>query len=157
MTRLIQDLIRPYWSWLVIVFLAMLVETAMNLAGPWPLKIVLDNAVGHHPLPEWLARMLGPEVAGHTMMLAAASPPSSARSTCAPGSFDSRRELAIEVHDGDVVERLHRIAKVDWKNSHPLDLSDEGLMADLDDREEGVAEKLALNADDKKKHKGKKK
>jgi len=46
MTGLIQDLIRPYWSWLVIVFLAMLVETAMNLAGPWPLKIVLDNAVG---------------------------------------------------------------------------------------------------------------
>jgi hypothetical protein len=45
------------------------------------------------------------------------------------------------VRDGDVVERLHKIAKVDWKNSHPLDLSDEGLMADLDDREEGAAEK----------------
>jgi ABC-type multidrug transport system fused ATPase/permease subunit len=73
MTRLIQDLIRPYWSWLVIVFLAMLVETAMNLAGPWPLKIVLDNAVGHHPPPEWLARMLGPDVAAHKTMLAAAA------------------------------------------------------------------------------------
>ena len=62
----------------------------------------------------------------------------------APGSFDSRRELAIEVHDDEVVERLHKIAKHDWKNSHPLDLSDEGLLRDLEDREEG-AEKLALD------------
>ena len=27
-----------------------------------------------------------------------------------PGSFDDRRELAIEIHDDDVVERLHKIA-----------------------------------------------
>src|SRR5262249_23031782 len=33
----------------------------------------------------------------------------------APGSFDSRRELAIEVRDDDVVERLHKIAKRDWE------------------------------------------
>jgi cardiolipin synthase len=62
----------------------------------------------------------------------------------APGSFDSRRELAIEVRDDDVVERLHKIAKHDWENSHPLDLSDEGLMADLEDRVEGGTGKLAL-------------
>jgi phosphatidylserine/phosphatidylglycerophosphate/cardiolipin synthase-like enzyme len=62
----------------------------------------------------------------------------------APGSFDSRRELAIEVRDSDVVERLHKIAKQDWENSHPLDLSDEGLLADLEDREEALEEKLAI-------------
>jgi phosphatidylserine/phosphatidylglycerophosphate/cardiolipin synthase-like enzyme len=62
----------------------------------------------------------------------------------APGSFDSRRELAIEVHDSDVVDRLHKIAKQDWENSHPLDLSDEGLLADLEDREEVLEEKLAI-------------
>ena len=62
----------------------------------------------------------------------------------APGSFDSRRELAIEVRDDDVVERLHKVAHHDWENSHPLDLSDEGLLADLEDRYEGSAEKLAL-------------
>ncbi len=62
----------------------------------------------------------------------------------APGSFDSRRELAIEVRDDDVVERLHKIASRDWENSHPLDLSDQGLLADLEDRQEGAAEKLAL-------------
>ena len=32
----------------------MLVETAMRLAAPWPLKIILDNVVGSHKAPEWL-------------------------------------------------------------------------------------------------------
>ncbi len=39
---------------LAIVFIAMVVETAMSMAGPWPLKIVIDNVLGSHPLPEWL-------------------------------------------------------------------------------------------------------
>jgi hypothetical protein len=43
------------YGWLVIVFAAMMVETLMSLASPWPLKIVLDNALGHDKLPEWLA------------------------------------------------------------------------------------------------------
>ena len=46
-----MELLRPYKSGLVIVFAAMLVETAMSLAAPWPLKIILDNALGGHPLP----------------------------------------------------------------------------------------------------------
>jgi cardiolipin synthase A/B len=49
----------------------------------------------------------------------------------APGSFDSRRELAIEVGDKHVVDRLHDVVRHDWKHSHPLDLTDEGLLADL--------------------------
>ncbi len=52
----------------------------------------------------------------------------------APGSFDGRRELAIEVRDDEVVERLDKVAQHDWKHSHPLDLSDDGLLADLQDR-----------------------
>lgn len=70
----------------------------------------------------------------------------------APGSFDHRRELAIEVHDEDVVERLHKIAHHDWENSHPLDLSDEGLFDDLERRGEGGSEKLVLNLRENKKH-----
>lgn len=52
----------------------------------------------------------------------------------APGSFDDRRELAIELDDRKVVKRLQEIADHDWKHSHPLDLSDEGLLADLEKR-----------------------
>ncbi len=75
----------------------------------------------------------------------------------APGSFDSRRELAVEVRDDHIVKRLHKVAHHDWENSHPLDLSDEGLLADLEDREGGGAEKLVLDTGEekhKKKHEG---
>jgi len=61
----------------------------------------------------------------------------------APGSFDDRRELAIEFGDDDIIDRLQKTAHHDWKHSHPLDLSDEGLLADLDDRK-GAADQLVL-------------
>jgi cardiolipin synthase len=47
------------------------------------------------------------------------------------------------VRDDEVVERLYDVARHDWKHSHPLDLSDEGLLADLEDRAE-EAEKLGI-------------
>ena len=50
----------------------------------------------------------------------------------APGSFDSRRELAIEVRDKHIVDRLHEVVHHDWKHAHELDLTDEGLLADLE-------------------------
>ena len=62
----------------------------------------------------------------------------------APGSFDSRRECAIEVRDEDVVDRLHEVTHADWRNSHPLDLTDEGLLAELEDYDDNAAEDLAL-------------
>ena len=71
----------------------------------------------------------------------------------APGSFDDRRELAIEVDDADIAERLHEIAHHDWKHSHALDLSDEGLFADLELRGKGGSEKLILDVDNDKKKK----
>jgi cardiolipin synthase A/B len=69
----------------------------------------------------------------------------------APGSFDTRRELAIEVRDDDVIERLTKIASHDWEHSHPLDLTDDGLIAEFKDHKEKGAEELALH-DDHDKH-----
>jgi len=69
----------------------------------------------------------------------------------APGSFDDRRELAIETRDDNLVERLHKIAHHDWEHSHPLDLSDEGLLSDLEERGSGGTNKLVLNVKSKKK------
>lgn len=71
----------------------------------------------------------------------------------APGSFDSRRELAIEVRDEHVVNRIHEVLKRDWEHSHALDLSDEGLLAELHDYDENVAEDLALEPVEQKKAK----
>jgi ABC-type multidrug transport system fused ATPase/permease subunit len=55
--RLVRELLRPYTGSLVIILVAMLVQTAMSLAAPWPLKIILDNVVGTHKAPEWLDRL----------------------------------------------------------------------------------------------------
>ncbi len=54
LTSLVLELIKPYKKWLIVIFAAMLLETAMSLLGPWPLKIIIDSVVGHHALPHWL-------------------------------------------------------------------------------------------------------
>jgi cardiolipin synthase len=63
----------------------------------------------------------------------------------APGSFDSRRELAIEVDDEQIIRRIKKTLEEDWENSHPLDLSDEGLFAELAKYDPNVKEDLAIN------------
>jgi len=63
----------------------------------------------------------------------------------APGSFDSRRELAIEVRNQEVTDRLHTVAHQDWGNSRPLDLTDAGLLEELQEADPNAAEDLALN------------
>ena len=58
MLKFAFQLVQPYRKWLFIVLIAMLVETAMGLAAPWPLKIVLDSVLDGRPLPSafaWLA------------------------------------------------------------------------------------------------------
>ena len=72
MVRLIRELIRPYRGSLVIILLAMLVETAMSLAAPWPLKIIIDNVVGSHKLTPWLDHLLRPMLDGGQKMHVAA-------------------------------------------------------------------------------------
>ena len=72
MFRLIRELVRPYRGTLIIILMAMLVETAMSLATPWPLKVILDNVVGHHKMSPWLADLLHPWMDGrHQMHIAA--------------------------------------------------------------------------------------
>jgi subfamily B ATP-binding cassette protein MsbA len=71
MTKLVLQLLQPYRGWLIIVFVAMLVETAMSLAAPWPLKIIIDSVVGDHKLPEWLGWMHDLPLGENKMGLAA--------------------------------------------------------------------------------------
>ncbi len=56
MARLIRELVRPYRGTLLVILLAMFVETLMSLAAPWPLKVILDNVVASHHLPKFLDR-----------------------------------------------------------------------------------------------------
>jgi ABC-type multidrug transport system fused ATPase/permease subunit len=57
LAKLVWTMVSPYKKWLLIIFLAMLIETCMSLATPWPLKIIIDNVIGHHKLPGWLVWM----------------------------------------------------------------------------------------------------
>jgi phosphatidylserine/phosphatidylglycerophosphate/cardiolipin synthase-like enzyme len=50
------------------------------------------------------------------------------------GSFDKRRELAIEITDAAIVDRLLTVYRRDWKRSAALDLSDKGLAVEVGHR-----------------------
>jgi len=66
--RLIRSLVSPYRGTLLIILAAMLVQTAMSVAGPWPLKIILDNVVGSRKLEPWLEDILRPILSGSDKM-----------------------------------------------------------------------------------------
>jgi subfamily B ATP-binding cassette protein MsbA len=66
--RLILSLVRPYRGTLFIILIAMLAQTAMSVAGPWPLKIILDNVVGTHKLSPEMTHLLGPLLRGESKM-----------------------------------------------------------------------------------------
>lgn len=69
-TRLVIDLVKPYRKLLLLVFAAMLLETAMSLANPWPLKIIIDNVIGNHKIHSWLKWLEHIIVTGDKMTLA---------------------------------------------------------------------------------------
>ncbi len=73
MFPLIWSLLKPYRGSLVIILAAMLVQTAMSVATPWPLKVILDNVVGEHKLPPWLDDFLRPFMSSGTKMQIAAA------------------------------------------------------------------------------------
>lgn len=70
LASLVLGLVRPYRVWLIFIFLAMLIETVMSLATPWPLKIIIDNVIGNHKLPDWLGWMKKTALGGNEMALA---------------------------------------------------------------------------------------
>lgn len=64
-----------------------------------------------------------------------------------PGSFDSRRELAIEVKEQHIIKRIKKTLKHDWKHSHRMDLSDKGLIKELAKYDPEVHEHLGIPQD----------
>ena len=45
----------PYWRLAALLAIVTVVAGVVELAGPWPLKFIVDNVLGNHPLPAWLA------------------------------------------------------------------------------------------------------
>ena len=66
------SLIRPYWKRMAVLYGAMLVETAMGLATPWPLKVVLDSVFGTQPLASGISWLMAPSRTPMAMLAGAA-------------------------------------------------------------------------------------
>ncbi|MBI1783416.1 MAG: ABC transporter ATP-binding protein, partial [Sphingobacteriales bacterium] len=67
--KLILQLVKPYRKWLLLILVAMLLQTAMELAAPWPLKIIIDNIIGNHKLHSWVQWIEPIISSGDKMML----------------------------------------------------------------------------------------
>jgi len=73
MFPLIWSLLRQYRLILIIILLAMVLQMVASVAVPWPLKIILDNVLGAHKVPNWLNSSLRPFVSSGTNMQIAAA------------------------------------------------------------------------------------
>jgi ABC-type multidrug transport system fused ATPase/permease subunit len=51
--------LKPYWQLAIAVVVLIVLTGAVDLLTPWPLKILIDNALGKSPLPEWLQAIVG--------------------------------------------------------------------------------------------------
>ena len=70
----ITYLLRPYWKRLTIAFIAVLIESGMDLLEPWPLKVVLDHVLGTKTIAPWLGGLIGMTFgSGHSAVLAFAA------------------------------------------------------------------------------------
>ncbi len=49
----------PHWPLAVLSVVILIVDALVDLLSPWPLKIVVDNALGNELLPPFLAGPLG--------------------------------------------------------------------------------------------------
>ncbi|HET9056976.1 MAG TPA: ABC transporter ATP-binding protein [Chitinophagaceae bacterium] len=70
MTRLVTELVKPYRGWLLLILGAMMVDTAMSLLAPWPLKIIIDNVIGNHKFHGWFYWLNNIIADGHKATLA---------------------------------------------------------------------------------------
>lgn len=66
-----------------------------------------------------------------------------------PKCFNERRELGIRFEDPELIDRLVSIFKKDWANSKKIDISDEGIEADLKKHEKKLKLQQAAKADKK--------
>jgi subfamily B ATP-binding cassette protein MsbA len=65
---MIADLAQPYRRSIAVIFVAMIIETLAGLAGPWPLKVVIDSIAAPDRRSDWPAVAM---LAGGTVVLIA--------------------------------------------------------------------------------------
>ncbi len=65
--RLCWGDLRGFWGSALLALVAMLMQTAMDLLGPWPIKVVFDNVLGKRELEEPLRSLLGNLIGGRSL------------------------------------------------------------------------------------------
>jgi ABC-type multidrug transport system fused ATPase/permease subunit len=73
MPPLLRDLLRPRRRTLAAILAAMLVQMAMSIAVPWPLKIIIDKVIGTHRQFQWIDSVLATLGADNKMRIAEAA------------------------------------------------------------------------------------
>lgn len=63
---------KPHWRSITLLSSTMLVDIGLDLVKPWPLKLVIDNVLGHHPTPPVLTSVLPGATSPHGLLLWAA-------------------------------------------------------------------------------------
>jgi ATP-binding cassette, subfamily B, bacterial len=58
--RRVLKYLRPYWKLAIVSVALILVATGVGLLAPWPLKILVDNVLQRHPLPDGFNVVLAP-------------------------------------------------------------------------------------------------
>jgi ATP-binding cassette subfamily B protein/subfamily B ATP-binding cassette protein MsbA len=63
---------KPHWRAIVLLSATMVVDIALDLLKPWPLKLVIDNVLGHQPIPKLVTSVLPGASSLHGLLLWAA-------------------------------------------------------------------------------------
>src|SRR5438552_2673448 len=63
--------LRPYWALAVASVGLIFVSGLTELLNPWPLKVLVDHALGNHPPPAWLAALVGSATERHALLIVA--------------------------------------------------------------------------------------
>jgi ATP-binding cassette subfamily B protein/subfamily B ATP-binding cassette protein MsbA len=60
---------KPHWRAFLLLIGTMGVDIGLDLLKPWPLKLVIDNVLGHRPTPRLLTQVLPGSAAPHGLLL----------------------------------------------------------------------------------------
>jgi ATP-binding cassette subfamily B protein/subfamily B ATP-binding cassette protein MsbA len=63
---------KPHWRAIVLLSATMVVDIALDLLKPWPHKLVIDNVLGHQPIPKLVTSVLPGASSLHGLLLWAA-------------------------------------------------------------------------------------
>jgi ABC-type multidrug transport system fused ATPase/permease subunit len=64
---------KPHWRAILLLLATMGADIGLNVLRPWPLKLVLDNVLGHHPAPQVVTQILPGSATPHGLLAWAAA------------------------------------------------------------------------------------